>query len=314
MIVIARKYGQLGNRLFLFAHLIAAARHYGVELRNPCFGDYAGLFPSTRDDLWCRYDWHLPDRIGTDRSVTPSLHSRNALMGALAVSTKLLDRAGLRRYPAQVIRLRRDQECDLAGERFADAVASGRPVLLQGWLFRSGPLWPQHADAIREFFQLDPDRQRRIGDVIAAARNACDCLVGVHIRRGDYATFQNGRYFFDDATYAAWMHQIRDQLSGRRVKFLVCSHETLDESQFEGLDTVRGPGTAIEDMYALAETDWMIGPPSTFTAWGAFMGNKPRQEMHSASQSAVVPDTLQQVNALPPHGRQDTNALIRDAA
>ena len=32
MIVIARSYGQLGNRLFLYAHMIAAAREYGTSV------------------------------------------------------------------------------------------------------------------------------------------------------------------------------------------------------------------------------------------------------------------------------------------
>lgn len=296
MIVIARKYGQLGNRLFLFAHLIAAARHYGVELRNPCFGDYAELFPSTRKDLWCRYDRHLTGGEGVSechRSL-PSQRLRSLLMGSLAVSTKLLDQTRLRRYPAHVIRLGCDEECDLTGDRFADAVASGRPVLLQGWLFRSGHLWQQHADAIRAFFQLSPDRRQRIETILARARRDSDCVIGVHIRRGDYATFLGGKYYYADAAYASWMHQIREQLPTRDVTFLVCSHERLDDRAFEGLNIVRGPGSAIEDMYALAKADWMIGPPSTFTAWAAFMGDKPRLEMPSVSHAPQVPASLTQ--------------------
>lgn len=301
MIVIARKYGQLGNRLFLFAHLIAAARHYGVELRNPCFGDYAHLFPSTHHDLWCRY---IPDRpCETPPAIAPSRLSRDVLMSSLAASAKLLHGIGLRRFPAQVIRLRSGEECDLLGDRFGDAVASGRPVLVQGWLFRSGPLMQLHADAIREFFRLHADRQTNIRRVIASARRDCDLLIGVHVRRGDYATFQGGQYFFDDTTYATWMQQICDQFPDRRVRFLVCSHETLDETKYRGLNLSRGPGSAVEDMYALAETDWMIGPPSTFTAWAAFMGNKERLELHAATQHAIAPHHLlihhSNVNALP---------------
>lgn len=297
MIVIARKYGQLGNRLFLFAHLIAAARHYGVELRNPCFGDYADLFPSTRHDRWCRYDQHLingrsPRGPAIPPTKPPSRVSRDALTQALSLSTKLLHQTGFRRYPAHVIRLRSGEACSLTGARFAEAVASGRPVLLQGWLFRSGELWQQHAAAIREFFQLSDRHRNRIATIIEAARRETDCLVGVHIRRGDYATFQNGRYYYDDAAYAGWMHQVREQLPGRRVRFLICSHETFDADAFAGLETTAGPGVAVEDMYALAKTDLIIGPPSTFTAWGAFMGDTPRLELHSASQSITVPESL----------------------
>ncbi|MGB7324862.1 MAG: hypothetical protein WBD31_08310, partial [Rubripirellula sp.] len=41
MIVIARNFGQLGNRLLLSANLIAAAREHGVQLLNPSFAGYA---------------------------------------------------------------------------------------------------------------------------------------------------------------------------------------------------------------------------------------------------------------------------------
>ena len=53
VIVIVRNFGQLGNRLLLSAHLIAAAREYGVTLVNPSFAEYAQYFPSTASD-WPR--------------------------------------------------------------------------------------------------------------------------------------------------------------------------------------------------------------------------------------------------------------------
>jgi hypothetical protein len=35
MIVIAEKYGQLGNRLFVFAHIIACALEHELKVANP---------------------------------------------------------------------------------------------------------------------------------------------------------------------------------------------------------------------------------------------------------------------------------------
>ncbi|OYP36585.1 alpha-1,2-fucosyltransferase [Rhodopirellula sp. MGV] len=292
MLVIARRYGQLGNRLFLFAHLIAAAEHYGVELRNPCFSEYADLFPSTRQDLWCRYLGGSPSnaagRIGNDGS-HPTRRQRNAVSHAVEITTKALYLSGLRRVPCQVIRLAKDESCDLLGDRFGDAIRCGRPVLLQGWRFRSDQLLMQHWARIRDFFKLDDVSQTHVNSSVTAARQGCDVLVGVHIRRGDYANFMGGRYYFDDACYARWMWEIQEQYPGRRVRFLVCSNETLDEKCFEGLSLSRGPGSAVGDLYALAETDLMIGPPSTFTGWAGFIGQKPRIELDSQAASVAVP-------------------------
>ncbi|WP_372898676.1 hypothetical protein [Stieleria sp.] len=291
MMIIARRYGQLGNRLFLYAHLIAAARHYGVELRNPCFAEYAALFPSTRDDLWCRYATHLSGRSNdTGSGRAPSQTVRLGLMHSIQAVAKTMNAVGMRDYPAKVIRLRSGQECDLEGDQFRSAVESGRTLLLQGWLFRSPRLLQNHWSHIRDFFAVSADDQNAIGSTMQQARRASDVVVGVHIRRGDYAEFQGGRYYFDDRLYANWMRSVCDQLPGCTVQFLVCSHERLNPQHFARLNITPGPGTALRDMYALAETDWMMGPPSTFTAWAAFVGRKPRVELQSCEQTVVVPN------------------------
>ena len=61
MMIIGKKYGQLGNRLFLYAHLIAAAEEYGVKLMNPAFAEYADASPEL--DPICGVtipNWRLP--------------------------------------------------------------------------------------------------------------------------------------------------------------------------------------------------------------------------------------------------------------
>ena len=128
-----------------------------------------------------------------------------------------------------------------------------------------------------------------------SVRRDSDIVVGVHIRHGDYATFMDGRYFYSLQQYANAMHQIVDQLPGRRVSFLVCSNSAFTPGDFAGLNVTPGPGHLVEDMYALAETDFMFGPPSTYTGWASFYGDKPRSVMETA-------DEPMDVNALM-HGR-----------
>jgi len=47
------------------------------------------------------------------------------------------------------------------------------------------------------------------------------------------------------------------------------------ESEFPGLSAGFSTGVPVEDMYALAECDYIIGPVSSFTQWASFYGNKP---------------------------------------
>ncbi|KAA5541468.1 hypothetical protein FYK55_18065 [Roseiconus nitratireducens] len=294
MIIIARRYGQLGNRLILFAHLIAAARHYGVELRNPCFGRYATYFPSTRNDVWCRYDRHLAratapldaDLATADpprQVIGPATHwtrsARRGLESLCEVTTKTAYLAKLRRFPAHILRIAPGEECDPLGDRFRQAVGSGRPVLVQGWRFRNASLLRQHRQPIIDFFQPDPTDRDAVERLIERARDQCDVLVGVHVRRGDYARFMGGRYYYSDADYARWMHEVEEQLPGRKVRFLICTNGQIQLDAFRELSFELGPGSMMQDLHSLARTDLLIGPPSTYTRWASFYGNVSLQSL-----------------------------------
>ena len=289
MIIIARNYGQLGNRLFLYGQFLAAAREYSVELANPSFAEYAHLFPSTESDLWCRYP------VSTKPpTANPKTWQRRSLAKAVYLGTKTLSLAGLRQYPFHVIRIRGEESFDLGGEEFASAVRSGRHILASGWLFRSQHLFQKHAAVVRHHFRLPDNNRAAVDRLMRDLRQDSDVVIGIHIRHGDYATFMDGRYYYSLDQYAALMHRVVEQLSGQRVKFLVCSNANWIPEIFDGLDVTPGTGHITEDMYALAETDLIFGPPSTYTGWAAFYGEKPLLFMENADPDFDANQLLQQ--------------------
>ena len=116
-------------------------------------------------------------------------------------------------------------------------------------------------------------------------REGLDLLVGVHVRLGDYAEWQGGRYFFQIGEYARWMHEVVAIQARQRVGFLICSNGDVDELlKINGLHATRGPGSAVADLYALAACDLLIGPPSTFTLWASYYGQVPLHMLESANQ------------------------------
>lgn len=280
MIVIARSYGQLGNRLFLYAHFIAAAREYDVELANPCFAEYAHLFPSTAKDLWCRY----PQRTISCRHQwrrPPSPRKRRALAKSTYLAARALSGLRLTNRRLDVLRIRGDQSYDLGSEEFAELTRGNRRLLTLGWLFRSERLLAKHADAVRAHFQIASTHRKKIGELMGSIRLESDMVVGVHIRHGDYATFMNGKYFYTVNQYADVMRDIAGQFAGKRVAFLVCSNANVNRNDFAGLRVHFGPGHIIEDMYAMADADLLVGPPSTYTGWASFYGEVPLVAMPS---------------------------------
>ena len=272
MIVVTRNFGQLGNRLMLSANLIAAAREYDVPFYNPSFAQYAHHFPATRGDLWCRYPRQtIPNQADHD----VPLWQRKLLYHCVYLSSRTLSHLRLTRFPFHVIRLSGGRSCDLASDSFARKARSRRPLLVSGWGFTSKPLLAKHGDAIRDHFRIDVGHQENIRQLMHQARKNADFVIGIHIRQGDYATFRGGRYLYSVEQYVAAMKRLKAKFVGRSVAFVVCGNGQLKTSDFQGLNVHFGSGHLIEDMYSFAETDFLVGPPSTFTGWAAFMGQVP---------------------------------------
>lgn len=283
MIVIVRNFGQLGNRLLLSAHLIAAAREYGVTLLNPSFAEYARYFPSTARDLWCRYP-SLPSS-----KHAPSASRRNATYKAVYLSGKSLWYAKKIGCSVPMIRLGKDEACDLRSEEFRRLAQSSIPLLVSGWEFRSKTLLEKHAEAVRTHYQILPEHRSRVSALMRRVRQQADVVIGVHIRHGDYAKYENGKYFYTLQQYVAVMRRIRDQLDGYDVAFLTCGNARFERRDFDELNVHFGTGHLVEDMYSFAETDLLIGPPSTFTGWASFFGRVPVQFMNTAEEQFELP-------------------------
>src|ERR1039458_6367739 len=55
LLIVGLRCGRLGNRIVLFANLIAYAAEHGYRLVNVTFHSYASFFETTRRDVYCRY-------------------------------------------------------------------------------------------------------------------------------------------------------------------------------------------------------------------------------------------------------------------
>jgi len=267
MIVIAGKVGRLANRLLLFAHFIGAAVEHGLVVVNPSLDEYARYFPATARDALCRFP--------PGRALPPVRGSRRLLFDASSKAADLLHRGRVAVDGVGLIRLDRREQVDLDSAAFLEFVRGHRIVLVQDWFFRSAADCERHRDVIRAY--LTPRRAvlERACAAAAAARSSGALVVGVHVRRGDYWRFLGGAFYYSHAQYRAILARVAAAFPDRDVAFLVCSDEPVPAGAFEGLDVHRGSGHELEDLFALASCDLIIGPPSTFSGWASFYGDVP---------------------------------------
>ncbi len=123
-----------------------------------------------------------------------------------------------------------------------------------------------------------------------AVRGRGELVIGVHIRQGDYATFENGRYFYSIDQYIAAMKRIGDRYPDRDIVYLVSGNVPLANVDFGDLNVCFASGHLVEDMYSLASCDVLIGPPSTYTGWASFYGRVPLRWMNSAEETFETVD------------------------
>jgi hypothetical protein len=264
MIVVARPAGQLANRLFQFAQFVALAAEARVTVADPALGDYAQHFPAFAGDGACRYP-------APKRPLPPRL--RGAIASAAA--------AGVRARPPgiKVVELDDGHTRDLDDPDFQRDVRAARMTLVAGWGFSGSDTFYRQRDELRRVFAPSPACRSEAEEVARAARGGAELLVGVHRRRGDYASWNDGRFLFSDTEYGRVMARAARALGGD-ASFLVCSDEGVDPGAFGDLRVTPGPGSPVVDLHVLALCDFIIGPPSTFSAWASFMGRVPRYELH----------------------------------
>jgi hypothetical protein len=131
---------------------------------------------------------------------------------------------------------------------------------------------------LQHIFRPREDIMKRATEMIAGIRKEADIVVGVHIRHGDYKTFENGRYFYSFEEYHNFMLKIQALYQGQRVSFFISSNVSFDVSIFNGCKCYRfgkEPSGDILDLYSLTLCDRIIGPWSTYSRWASFIGEIP---------------------------------------
>jgi len=101
--------------------------------------------------------------------------------------------------------------------------------------------------------------------------------VGVHIRQGDYATWQGGAYFIQQIRVREILDEYLAEFAqdANTTCFVITSDGSVDEHFFDGLNIFISKGIAVADLYLLASCDAIIGSDSTFGAWASYYGNVP---------------------------------------
>ncbi len=249
-------YGQLGNQLASIAHLLAFAAKYNYIIVYPKL-DYFDKF----------------------------LNVNNLKSGNIRFS-KLLSHSSIFNYANKIIGiicLNRNRNffqkilfinTPFIVEKEFISYKRQRSIVVTNWFFRYYDGVKKYQNFVRDklsFNEVNFNNARQI--LLTIKNNFPHCtLVGIHVRRGDYKTWIGGKYFYSNAEYYAKMKCIASQLD--ECLFIIVSNEELIFDDEENLNIIYAKGSSAEDIFLLSHCKYILGPPSTFSSWAAFLGNQ----------------------------------------
>lgn len=149
----------------------------------------------------------------------------------------------------------------------------------KGWQTRTDTRYlEQTKHKLQHIFRPKDEIMNKAEKLIKEMHESSDIVVGVHIRRGDYATWHDGRFFYSLKEYHHFMLRVQELYKDRRVSFFISSNEDFSLDLFEGCNCSRfshEPSGAILDLYGLSLCNRIIGPFSSYSRWASFIGEVP---------------------------------------
>ena len=149
----------------------------------------------------------------------------------------------------------------------------------KGWHTRTDVRYLQQTlPQLKQIFRPKEEIMNKAEGLIADMKQSADIVIGVHIRRGDYATWNNGRFFYELEEYHQFMLRVQALYHNNKVAFFISSNEDFQLDLFDSCECRRfgkEPSGAILDLYTLSVCDRIIGPVSSYSRWASFIGEVP---------------------------------------
>lgn len=243
--IFVKGYGQMCNNILQYAHIYAWGRENRIKVISMRFS--------------YKYQYF-------------ELCNRRCHNWAVYVFAKLLIKTHLIKH------LWLEDPRDITPEA-VESLKKDKMISLSGWSFRFPTLFFKYEDEIKQLFQIKESVRRRVDGYFATCQ-ATDIRLAVHIRRGDYARFLGGIYYFDDEVYIRNIREFISLFPDKKVSVFISTNDRnlkIDSYKQElAMDQIYlFRGNEGEDLYLLSECDYIIGAKSTFSLVASFYHHLP---------------------------------------
>lgn len=258
----ARDKSQMCNNLLQYAHVYAWGREHGRKVISMRFSYKYQYFKICHTSL-TGFGWYL--------------------------LAKYL--AALRLLPTASFKY---DDCDR--EALERKMLRHRHIVVSGWHARWYDLFLKYRDEITDLFTLDSqytDPVKAKMQKVEQGSTGSIVRLGVHIRRGDYRIFHDGKYLYDDEVYQRHIRRFMMLHSGKAIHVYIATNdpevkESSYQEQCPGAHVHCLGGSSPEDLFMLSECDYLIGPPSTYSLVAAMYRDIPLYRMDETDEGMMT--------------------------
>ncbi len=284
MIINTWNIGQLCNRLLTSADIMGFCIEHQIPYLNLGLSSYKNLFPRLKNNPFCQLDISHEPSNKRVFSFTKGHHfalKTFKALGKLPFRRQLSFQTNSDIFD---INSRYSSYYLDTYEKLQTLISNNIIITNHGWPRCKNNLKLKHRSIINRELSFNSDHYTLVSRFISKKIPKNNKLLGIHIRRGDYIDFENGRYFWDIRDYISFIRQI----SFENVCFVICSNENISESEFSDINAIVSPfSSAVEDLILLSHCNLIIGPPSTFSYWAGYMGNSPTLKLESLDKKSL---------------------------
>ena len=262
--IFARDKSQMCNNLLQYAHVYAWGRAHGRKVISMRFSYKYQYFRICRTSL-TGFGWYL--------------------LAKYAAALKLLPTASFK-----------DADCDQ--KALEQKMLKHRHIVVSGWNVRFYDHFLKYRDEICELFRIDEQYTLPVDEAMKAAEaGEKGVRLGVHIRRGDYAQWQYGKYCFSDEVYARHINRFATLHPEETMHVYLSTNdpEVSAETYQQLCPKVKIhllQGSAPEDLYMLSVCDYVMGPPSTFSLVAAMYRDIPLYRMDNEDEKLMTEEAF----------------------
>ena len=258
----ARDKSQMCNNLLQYAHVYAWGREHGRKVISMRFSYKYQYFKICHTSL-TGFGWYL--------------------------LAKYL--AALRLLPTASFKY---DDCDR--EALERKMLRHRHIVVSGWHARWYDLFLKYRDEITDHFTLDSqytDPVKAKMQKVEQGSTGSIVRLGVHIRRGDYRIFHDGKYLYDDEVYQRHIRRFMMLHPGKAIHVYIATNdpevkESSYQEQCPGAHVHCLGGSSPEDLFMLSECDYLIGPPSTYSLVAAMYRDIPLYRMDETDEGMMT--------------------------